>query len=95
MRGGWFSCESRFIKHIPIRSINLSNTADKTCHEKMITLVERMLNLNKQKLDAKTDHEKNLIERQIEATDRQINALVYELYGLTEDEIRIIEETVK
>lgn len=28
---------------------------------------------------------------QIEATDRQIDALVYELYGLTEEEIRIIE----
>ncbi len=40
---------------------------------------------------AATDHEKNLIERQIEATDRQIDALVYELYGLTEDEIRIVE----
>lgn len=58
----------------------------------MITLVERMLNLNKQKLDAKTDHEKNLIERQIEVTDRQIDNLVYELYELTEEEIRIVED---
>jgi hypothetical protein len=30
-----------------------------------------------------------------EATDRQINALVYELYGLTEEEIRIVEEACK
>jgi hypothetical protein len=29
--------------------------------------------------------------RQIEATDRAIDALVYELYGLTEDEIRVVE----
>jgi hypothetical protein len=29
--------------------------------------------------------------RQIGATDKQIDALVYELYGLTEDEIRIVE----
>jgi len=42
-----------------------------------------------------TDHYKNLIERQIEATDKQIDALVYELYGLTEDEIRIVEGTRK
>jgi len=39
----------------------------------------------------KTDHEKTLIERQIEATDTQIDALVYELYWLTEEEIRIVK----
>jgi hypothetical protein len=34
---------------------------------------------------------KPLHQRQIEATDEQIDALVYELYGLTEEEIRIVE----
>ena len=29
---------------------------------------------------------------QIEATDREIDRLVYELYGLSDEEIRIIEE---
>jgi len=57
----------------------------------MVTLVERMLTLNKQRADVRTDHEKTLIERQIEATDREIDKLVYELYGLTEEEIRIVE----
>ncbi len=57
----------------------------------MVALVERMLALHKQRAEVKTDHEKNLVERQIEATDKQIDALVYELYGLTEEEIRIVE----
>jgi hypothetical protein len=35
--------------------------------------------------------EKTALQRQIEATDRQIDSLVYELYGLTEEEIRIVE----
>ena len=35
--------------------------------------------------------DKQLYQRQIEATDRQIDALVYELYGLTEEEIGIVE----
>ncbi len=35
---------------------------------------------------------KLLIERQIDATDRQIDTLVYELYGLTADEINIVEQ---
>jgi hypothetical protein len=37
---------------------------------------------------------KSRAERQIEATDRQIDVLMYELYDLTEDEIQIVEEAV-
>ncbi len=40
---------------------------------------------------AKTPHEQESLQRQIAATDRQIDTLVYELYGLTEDEVRIVE----
>ena len=38
--------------------------------------------------------DKQLYQRQVEATDRQIDALVYGLYGLTEEEIKIIEESI-
>jgi len=38
---------------------------------------------------------KSLIQRQIDATDKQIDQLVYELYGLTDKEIRIVEEATK
>ena len=34
-------------------------------------------------------------DRQIDATDGQIDRLVYELYGLTEDEIKIVEEATQ
>ncbi len=48
--------------------------------------------MHKQLTSAKTDHDKTVIQRQIDATDRQIDQLVYERYGLTEEEIQIIEE---
>ena len=51
-----------------------------------------MLELHKQLASARTGHEKTAIQRQIDATDRQIDQLVYELYGLAEDEIEIIEK---
>jgi type I restriction-modification system DNA methylase subunit len=54
-------------------------------------VVEQMLSLNKKALAAQTDHEKTALQRQIDATDRQIDQFVYELYGLTEEEIRIVE----
>jgi hypothetical protein len=39
----------------------------------------------------KTPQEQEMVKREIEATDGQIDKLVYELYGLTEEEIKIVE----
>jgi hypothetical protein len=37
-------------------------------------------------------NERTVVQRQIEPTDREIDRLVYELYGLTDDEIAIVEQ---
>jgi hypothetical protein len=50
-----------------------------------------MLTLNKELPLAKTPSEKTRIERQIASTDSEIDKLVYELYGLTAEEIGIVE----
>ncbi|MBN1361092.1 MAG: N-6 DNA methylase [Sedimentisphaerales bacterium] len=65
---------------------------DKARHDRMVEVVQQMLDLHKQLAAAKTAHGKTAIQRQIDATDRQIDQLVYELYGLTDAEIKIIEE---
>ena len=44
---------------------------------------------------ARTDQQRTVLERQIEATDRQIDKLVYELYGLTEEEIAVVESSIR
>jgi ClpP class serine protease len=41
---------------------------------------------------ARTPDEKTALQRQIEATDRHIDQRVYELYGLSDEEIRTVEE---
>ena len=51
-----------------------------------------MLDLHKQLQAAKLPQAQTLLQRQIEAADRQIDRLVYDLYGLTEEEIEIVEE---
>ena len=80
-------------RRFPIRIINFSDHADKARHDKMVSLVEQMLSLHKQLTSAKTAHDKTILQRQIDATDKQIDSLVYELYGLTEEEIKIVEST--
>lgn len=53
-----------------------------------VQLVDRMLDLHKQLDTASIPSEKTRIQRRIDATDREIDSLVYELYGLTDEEIR-------
>jgi hypothetical protein len=80
---------------LPIRTINFDDPVDAARHDKMVALVERMLELHKKLAAATIPADKELYRRQIEATDRQIDALVYELYGLTEAEIKIVEEVTQ
>ena len=94
-RGGYWSYGKRFIEQLPIRVINFSNSTDKARHGKMVKLVEQMLSLHKQLAAAKTPDEETRIQRHIDATDQQIDSLVYELYGLNEKEIQIIEGKIK
>lgn len=89
MRGEWYSYESRFIHSLPIHTPTLSKPSDKASHDKMVSLVERMLELHKQ--HPNTPHEQEALAREIRDTDSQIDRLVYELYGLTGDEIGLVE----
>jgi len=50
-----------------------------------------MLGFHKKRQKAKTDRHKSLLQRQIDATGRKIDQLVYELYALKAKEIRIVE----
>ena len=74
-----------------IRSLPFPKSIEQTEHNKMVALVEEMLELHKRLAAAKSDADKKRLERAMNATDRKIDALVYELYGLTEEEIRIVE----
>ncbi len=89
MESGFYSFEARFIRATPIRPINLSNLADIVLQNKIVSLVEKMLSLRKQ--SSSTPQENEIVIREIEATNRQIDYLVYELYELTGEEIKLIE----
>ena len=57
------------------------------------SVATQMLDLHKRLAATKTPSDKTAIQRQIGATDRQIDQLVYQLYGLTNEEIKMLEET--
>jgi hypothetical protein len=79
------------VRALPFRTINFSNKTDKARHDEMVKLVEQMLEWHRQKGKARTPSDQTQIERQITATDRKIDRLVYELYELTDEEIALVE----
>jgi hypothetical protein len=83
--------QARQLAQLPIRPINFSDPAEKAQHDKMVSLVEGMLALQKSLKSAHNPQEADRLAREVESTDRAIDGLVYELYGLTEEEIKIVE----
>jgi hypothetical protein len=84
-----------FLKNLQIVPVSLSNPIEEDHHKRIVKLVDSMLALHKQLSEAKSSAQKEIIQRQINTTDAEIDRLVYELYGLTDDEIKIVEEGTK
>jgi hypothetical protein len=83
--------KKQHVEQLPIRTINFDDAADKARHDHIVTLVEQMLAAKAKHATATTESEKNRLDIQIEALDRQIDNAVYELYELNEEEIKIVE----
>ncbi|MBN2270480.1 MAG: Eco57I restriction-modification methylase domain-containing protein [Sedimentisphaerales bacterium] len=81
----------QYLEKFPIRTIDFDNPDDNAMHDKMVALVDRMLSLHNDLAAAKIPDEKTKIQRQIDTTDCQIDQLVYNLYNLTDEEIKIVE----
>lgn len=80
-----------YLEQLPIRSIDFSVRAEKALHDRIVALVDSMLDLRKRHSAGKSSAERAIMQRQIDATDREIDRLVYDLYGLTANEIALIE----
>jgi len=88
---GYYAANKQYIEQLPIRTIDFTDLADVARHDRLVAQVERMLDLNRRLGEARTPQERTVLQAQIDATDRQIDHLVYDLYGLTEEEVAVVE----
>jgi len=93
-QGGYYEYKPMYVSQIPIRPIDPASPDDVARHDRIVALVERILDLNTKVGEVREAHARELLMRQIEAIDAEIDKEVYELYGLTEEEIRMVEEAV-
>ena len=92
LQGGYLRIGPPQLRTIPIPVRDQSKSIGKRRHDRMVELVDKMLSFHKRLSSAARPHQKTVLERQIAATDQQIDRLVYELYELTDEEIKIVEE---
>ena len=90
-RGGWITCTKQYFGELPIIGLDLTGSADKARHDKLVGLVDKMLGLMPKLRAATSDSEKATLQNAVSATDQQIDQSVYELYGLTSEEIALVE----
>ena len=82
-----------YLGKLPLPHLDFDNPTDKKMHDDLVALVNRMLELNKRLAPIRNTfcNERDELLREIERTDREIDNLVYDLYGVTEEERKVVE----
>lgn len=80
---------------IPIYKLDENNKEQQKIKEEIIKVVDLIRDLTKKLQDIKLDAEKSMIEKQILAYEGKIDDLIFKLYGLNNDEIETIKESLK
>jgi adenine-specific DNA-methyltransferase len=91
-RGVGLEINGNVLQRAPIRRIDFSKPEDKSAHDKIVLLVDKMEALVRRLRTSKTDSERATMQNAVTATDQQIDAMVYELYGLTKEEVELVEK---
>ena len=91
MQGDAMQIDKAPLLEIPIVTVNRASAIDCARHDRMVSLVDRMMALHKRLKSAESDREREALQVEINATDSSIDRLTYELYGLSGEEIEIME----
>jgi len=81
------------LRKLPVPDIREDQILRSECFKTIVSIVSKYIDTTELIPFAKSDYDKNSLARKIESADRQIDELVYELYGLTKEEIEIVEGT--
>ena len=92
-KGAFTKFRTNQLARLPIRTIDFSDDVDRARHDRMVQLVEVMLATKQQQSSARTDADINRLAHRVADLDRRIDELVYELYALTAEEVKIVEDS--
>ena len=79
------------LRRLPMPFPDLANKPDRTRHDALVSLVDKMLALVPKLRAAANEKERAVLQNAVASTDRKIDELVYQLYALTPEEIALVE----
>lgn len=82
--------QSYLYEQLPIFWIDSDNLKQKQQHDDLVGLVDQMLDTQKKCHEVSSDQDKKLYQQKIEILDNKIDNLVFDLYGLSEEERRVV-----
>lgn len=85
-RGGWITCTKQYFGELPIA------VPGQVQHDKLVEMVQEILTATKHSGEARTDRDKAYYQDKCALLDRRIDESVYEIYGLTKQEIALVED---
>jgi hypothetical protein len=88
-RGGWRSANRQFLSLLPFPDLGSRDRVN--LHDRIVSLAKQLLHLHQRLAAVRTDQDRKPLQRQIDATKRQIDQLVYKLYQLTDAEVAVVE----
>jgi hypothetical protein len=90
-RDGYYEYSRNTLSRFPIKTIDKKNKEEVQKQNEIIELVDQHLKLNEEKSGTKLQTKITQLESKIDYCESRINQIVYQLYGLTEEEIKIVE----
>jgi type I restriction-modification system DNA methylase subunit len=89
--GEFYKFSSPYLRYLPIRRIEFDSSEDVAIHSRLIDLSHRAATLRQRRAGAQANDEAVVLERQISLVGAEIDRAVYKLYGLTTNEVAMIE----
>ena len=94
-QGGYYEYKPMYLNQVVIHPISPTDAEQHDFRDRIATLAETLLGLNRELASTGLPHLRQMLNRRIEAADRQLDALVYQLYGLDDEEIRLVEQHLR
>lgn len=92
--GGYYAYNRQYIEQLPVVPVDKSRAESIPLGSQVSSLVEQILTLHTRLHSSRSSHDRDVTLRQITGMERQIDSLVYTIYGLSSDDIREIESSV-
>jgi len=92
-QGGYYEYKPMYISQIPIRPIDPTNPVDVARRDRIVALVGNLLAMSRRLAGSLSHEERPHLKAACAEAEAEIDRIVYALYGLTEEEIAIVEGT--